>query len=223
MHAVIAAVVSVVLTALVANRLLVDWQHRVWVNQQRLLLGEKEYNSLRELSEEIPTACARRLGAARDLCNALGSSDNNFERSVVAYAEVVQDWNKQLVVFLARLWVYGRSGQAVELEEEVHAKFREIGRLLEAAVRSRQAGGAISINYRGSIERKCNDASGAVQIFSKSLIRDVASVRKEVYGDGSFNYSKLNLDRMTVLQLIQFLFEPISDQPTVSGPTRNFN
>lgn len=51
--AILTVLLTFVLTVLVGNRFIQAWQHRNWLEQQRLLDTEKEYKALQEVFDEV--------------------------------------------------------------------------------------------------------------------------------------------------------------------------
>jgi hypothetical protein len=83
--AIVTVCLTFLLTGVVGNLLLQGWQQRNWLTQQRFLGEQKNYENLKELSEEIVRLSNLRLWKMRRLLNAVqsgwpapGSEDTKF-------------------------------------------------------------------------------------------------------------------------------------------------
>jgi len=210
MTQIVAIVLSFVLTALIGNRLLQQWQHRVWLRQQQFLGQEKEYISLKELFPELSSAIGTRLYQAQRLYWAVRSQDAELvEDRLAKYDESVVKWNDGLGLIYARLNIYIDFRYSEILERSIHRPFQSVGAQLEAEVRKRRLGGTPTAAELATLERQLLRLSAATSKFCRDLLRAVEEKRKLVYFGRRVAFSVFNLRYFSTFELVKALF--ISD------------
>lgn len=212
----LATVFGALLTAVLGNRLVQYWQQRNWFHQQQFSGLEKEYVSLKSLTDAINRDCGSRLAAMRDLNGALKRGEYTHE--LQAYRVVISAWNSQIHVHYAQLTFQMEWAYAKHFEVYVHEAFVEVGRAIEAEVRH-QKNGDPRFDRCASIDRSLNDLAGQVADFSRRLVRATEERRQEVFYGREVKYSRSDIIRLGNFDLIKLLFESNIDNFSVVRPT----
>ncbi|MDR3572031.1 MAG: hypothetical protein P4L81_07685 [Candidatus Pacebacteria bacterium] len=210
MTQIVAILLSFLLTALIGNRLLQQWQHRVWLRQQQFLGEEKEYLSLKELFPELSGAIGKRLYQTQRLYWAISALNTELvEDRLAKYDDSVVKWNDNLGSFYARLNIYADFRYSETLERSIHRPFQNVGAQLEAQVRKRRLGGTPTPAELAKLERQLLKLSATTSRFCRDLLKAVEEKRKLVYFGRRVAFSVFNLRYFSTWQLVKALF--ISD------------
>jgi|WetSurMetagenome_2_1015567.scaffolds.fasta_scaffold24954_3 hypothetical protein len=219
MQAIIAVVLSFVLTGLIGARLAQAWQQRNWIRQQQFLGGEKNYIALRDLAAELAKLLGARQYRMRQLLYAAFSlSEQEMEDRLLDYRTVLADWNESLPSFFVRLTTYGGWDYTYSLEETLQTGLVSAGARIEAAVRRRRAGKPHPPGERTAIERDLNRLQGRINAFNRDLLGKLDRVRREIYFGQSIPYNTYWLDDFSTLDLIKALFVRDVDGHSIVRP-----
>lgn len=198
-------IVSFALTGVVGNRLLQGWQNRNWLKQQEILNGEREYQELQGLFDEITRLAGARQHRMFRLANALhGASCEELDRYVTAYAEELIRWNERIATLYARLESQLGGGYDSKLEY-IHDSFRKIGQSLEVFVRRRKSGMPVILADTAGVIADLNKLQGKIIEYHKLVLGEIRSRRKSMYRDDPLSLS--NLDAIPTWDLFKALFE----------------
>src|SRR5271167_258016 len=117
MTQILSLLATFILTTVVGNYLLQNWQHRGWVRQQQFLGSEKEYLELRSLSTEISGEIGARLYQTKRLLWAVRSfSLEIVEQRLAIYDTTQVRWNEKLGVFFVGLTLFADYSYTNRLE-----------------------------------------------------------------------------------------------------------
>src|SRR5690242_2102495 len=102
--AIVTVVLTFVFTGFLGHWLVPRWQHQNWVNEQRLLGEQKEYENLKLLCDEMMAFSSKRLWKMRRLANILTHTDDALvQERLREYDNTLSDWNEKLNTFEVRL------------------------------------------------------------------------------------------------------------------------
>jgi hypothetical protein len=206
--AVITVLLTFLFTGLVANWLIQKWQQRNWVNQQRFLGEQKEYENLKELCEEIIWCSGKRITRMRRLSSILRHPDEKTVRSRLdSYDDVLVVWNEKLNSFYARLTFYAAHEMSWRLEEDVQRRFVSIGGELDKMTRSRLAGNIPTARQVAHIEAALNNVYGGLLTYNRSLLRMLEIQKTKTYYGTRLDLNKENLKHFPTWELIKGLFK----------------
>lgn len=218
----VTVLLSFVLTALIGNRLLQDWQLRSWMRQQQFLGQEKEYLSLRDLVDEISSALTARVYRMRRLLGSIASgTDQEVERSRQDYDVVLTAWNEHLTSYYARLILYVSANTATRLEKTIQELLVSTGRQLEDFVRARRAGDKVSRRAIATLDRRLLSAHVTSQNFVRDLLRTVGRRRDRLYYGEELFYTPGDIAKMSTWALVKLLFVSDVDRFSIVGPAQN--
>jgi len=206
-------------TGLVGNWLIQRWQQRNWLNQQRFLGEQKEYENLKTLCDEIIGCSGRRISRMRRLLSALGQPDDKLIRRMLkAYDEVLSEWNEKLNGFHARLTFYAAYEMSWRLEESVQKRFVAIGAELNGMTKSRISGTIPASRQVAHIEIELNRFSGALLTYNRQLLRTLEIQKTKTYYGRRITLNRDNLKHFPTWELIKGLFKPRIHPLTVVCP-----
>jgi hypothetical protein len=224
MGAIASIVFTFVLTGIIGNKLIQSWQHRNWLQQQRLLGQEKEYDALKQLSDEIIKVAGKRLYRMRRLLAAVRSlSDDILKQRVLDYDHSLLEWNDSLGSYYVRLTFYSNYYNATYLEGYLQAPFAAAGKRIEKIIQKRNAGQAITSQEVVSIDSELNDLQARIFRFNRDLTRLVESVRRKVYFGDRISYSPNNLPKFSTWELVISLFIREVDHHSVVRPAADLH
>jgi hypothetical protein len=207
MDALIPIIVGFILTGLIGNRLLQQWQARNWFLQQRFLGHEKEYIALKELADEIASLLGIRLFRMRRLNRVLSSGDfEQIKDRSREYDESLKRWNERLTSFYIRLPMLADYGLTWRLEHKIQHELVRIGGNLENLAKERLAGKSITKGAPSSIEAELNQVQGKSITLTKELLAELRTRRTDVYYGKRLPFSPENLRHFSTWQLIKALF-----------------
>jgi hypothetical protein len=217
MTALLSVIITFLLTAVLGNRLLYNWQHRNWIRQQQFLGQEKEYLELRNLFPELTRVVAGRIYRAQRLYWAVNSLDDKIiEERLKSYDESIVEWNININSYYSRLTVFARFDFAKTLETEIHEPLRTVGDRLEAAVRRKRLKSEISRAELNSVRRDLNKIVIANARFTKLILRYVDQRRETIYFGKKIVFSERNLVKFSNWELIKALFVPDIESHSVT-------
>ena len=218
MTQIVAVILGFILTGLIGNRVVQQWQHRGWLRQQQFLGREKEYLALRDLSTELSTEIGRRIYQTRRLLWAIRSMpDASIDDRLKSYDESLTRWNENLGNYYVRLTLYASYYDTTDLERRIHDPFQAVGAELEAMVRVRRRGKQPDAAKIAKIDRRLNDLQGEIFVFNRDLLRIVENLRERIYFGRTVKYSKENLAVFSTWQLIKALFVSNVDTHSIIG------
>jgi hypothetical protein len=206
-------------TGLVGNWLIQRWQQRNWLNQQRFLGEQKEYENLKMLCDEIIGCSGRRISRMRRLLSALGQPDDKLiRRRLKAYDEVLSEWNEKLNGFHARLTFYAAYDMSWRLEEYVQKRFVALGSELDRAKQSRLSGNILTLHLVAHIETELNKFYGALLTYNRQLLRMLEIQKTKTYYGTRITLNRDNLKHFPTWELIKGLFKPRIQPLTIVRP-----
>ncbi len=206
--AILIAILTFLLTGVLANWLVHKWQHRNWLNQQRYLGAEKEYLILKELSDEIAGLAAARLYRMHRVVRALRAfADDIVKSRFEDYDKAQIAWNDKLSSFLVRLRIYTDNSMAVRLEEEIQARFVRIGSRLDSVTRHRLSGGEIPGRTVSELDTDLNRLHGKLLSFNREILRIILWRRQVTYEGFRLTLTESTLELFPTWQLFKALFQ----------------
>lgn len=217
------AIVTILLTFLftgfVSNWLIQKWQQRNWVNQQRFLGEQKEYDNLKALSEEIIQISGRRFSRMRRLLSVLRRPDDNLVRQrLQSYDETLSEWNEKLNSFLARLTFYAAYEMARRLDEDIQKRFVAAGNELENLTKLRLSGGMPKDAQISHLVNELNNFYGGLLTYNRQLLREVEIQRAKTYYGKRIELSRETLKHFPTWELVKGLFKPRVSPPSIVRP-----
>ena len=201
-----AVVLGFVLTGLVGNRLLQQWQHRSWLTQQQFLGHQKEYEALKLLSEELAAIMGSRVYHMRRLAWATRRTEAQVDDRLKSYDAILTKWNESLTSFLVRLTFYADYGTARTLEVRLQTAFTEAGAMVESLVRRFRSGSEISLYDLNPIGVRLNSLQGEVFRFNRDMLRVVEQMRERAYFGERIPFNAGTIRKYSNWELIQALF-----------------
>nr|WP_281720499.1 hypothetical protein [Nitrosomonas nitrosa] len=168
------ALVSVLFAAAIARH----WQHRNWLQQQRVLDAEKSYQEQKALFDDFVKVASRRLTRSRRLFGALqGGSDERIEACLKEYETALLEWNDSYHTLFARFVRVMKNGYSLHLlmERDVRVPLVDAGALLERAERKHRNGHAIalSVGEMAHVRSLLGIASRNIIVTSRSIYKDL--------------------------------------------------
>lgn len=168
------ALVSVLFAAVIARH----WQHRNWLQQQRVLDAEKSYQEQKALFDDFVKVASRRLTRSRRLFGALQrGSEERVEACLKEYDTALLEWNDCYHALFARFVRVMKKGYSFHQQMEflVNAPFVEAGALLERAVRRHRNGHAVALSFEemAHVKRLLRTASNSIIDISRSIYKDL--------------------------------------------------
>jgi len=219
MTEIVSVILAFVLTGVIGNRLLQNWQERTWLRQRQFLGLEKEYTSLRDLTFELTEAGAARLFRMRRLLAATRSLPvQELQTRLKDYDEALVTWNEKLNGFYVRLAFIPGHELSIEMERSVHKKLAVEGARIEKLVRVRLKGGWADTTECASIDHALNHAQAALLRFNKRMLRLVDAAKKRVYFGESIPYRSAFIFQFSTMELIKALFIRDVDGHSVFRP-----
>ncbi len=207
METLVAIALSFVLTGLIGNRLLQQWQQRNWLQQQQLLGREKEYFALRELCEELAqTMGARHFQMRRLLASVRTFPLEKMEGRLLDYEKSLIRWNESINSYNVRLTFYTSYGFAKDLEESVQKEFVRLGSQIEALVRRRRMDAPVSREEVEPIRVELDNLQARIFRFSRDLVSELEKVRSHTYFGRRIHYRWGDLKDFSTWDLIKALF-----------------
>lgn len=217
--AILTVVLTFALTGLLGNWLLQQWQQRNWLNQQRFLGEQKEYENLKELCEEIVAHSGRRITKMRRLLAILANVDEKLiRRRLKAYDQELLEWNEKLGGFYVRLTFYAAYEMAGRLEREVQNEFVATGRALEGLTKSRLDGKIPTIRQIGQVETAFNIAGAAIKNYNRDLLRVLEIQKTKTYYGKKIELTEESLKHFPTWELFKGLFKPWIPKLSVVRP-----
>lgn len=210
MQTILTAIISFVLTGVVGNKLLQAWQARYWMSQQRFIGQEKEYNSLKDLADEIATLLGTRIYAMQRIVLTLSSDSLPSQEKITGrrydYEESTKKWNERLTSFLVRLPVLSEYEFAARLENRIQRKMARIGRSIDTELKNYDDGTPQSKERLSNLRSELLSLQGSAISFNKDLLNSVISQRVDIYYGKKIKFSEENLHHFSTWQLIKALF-----------------
>lgn len=219
--AVVTAILTFLLTGLIANRLVQRWQYRNWVSQQRLADREKEYGIIQDLFDEIALLSSKRQHKMFRLVSSLRTGNLEVVRARFAdYDSIVVEWNERLNAIFAKLTMYLRWRFTKQFEDEIQGKFVSIGRELETLTYSKLRGEALNSRSCARLQNELNKLQGRLFLFNRDVLRFLLDKKSSLYREMPF--VEETLDRFPTWELFKALFKPGILRPDVNGSTGDF-
>lgn len=200
--------IGFILTGLIGNSLLLKWQQRNWLTQQRFLGHEKEYLALKELVDEVASLLGVRLYQMQRLTlNLVRSSEEQFSARAAEYDQAVKIWNEHLASFIVRLVILApNSSFAYKLDSVIQRKLRITGQNIDALVHQRRDGCPVEKKQTVDILEQLDSIKAKARNFNKDLLDFVERRRKKVYYGEKILFSQWTLNRFSTWQLFKALF-----------------
>lgn len=218
MVAIITTIVGFILTGVVGNRLLQNWQARNWLNQQNFLASEKEYDALKALSVEVSGAIAKRMYRTRRLLLiALSGNLNGFESAKSEYSESVKQWNEILPVFTVKMVFYADYDFSRRLEESIAREFSAISAGVDRSIRN-TSDITQHVNALRSALARLDRLNAYSFEFNRDVLGTVERKRVRAYTGDKIAYSDHNIDKFSTYELIEALFIRDVDAHAVPRP-----
>jgi hypothetical protein len=210
LQTVIGALVTFVFVTLLGNWVLQNWQQRSWLNQQRFLGKQTEYNALKDLFEEIVSLAGRRITRMRRLQRVLrGGDDELVKARLEEYDKIQTEWNDRLNSFYVRLRFYAADYEMADrLEKQIQDKFVSIGSRLEQAVKHRQEGTRPASHVVTGLDNNLNDLYRAIIVYTRDMLRHIEEIKKETYFGVEVKLKPDTLELFPTWQLFIALFKP---------------
>jgi hypothetical protein len=219
---VIPIVLGFLLTGLVANRLLQSWQLRRWLQEQRYLGQEKEYQALRELAEELSALISVRIFHMRLLNRAAARGLKDLlDKRLVEYDSSLRKWNERLSTFYIRLPLLGTETLSYRLERSLQKRLVATGAIVEDMARTCAMGNQVAKGLAIKVENDLNDIHGRAIIFNQELLQLVKSRRTDVYFGTRIKFKRSNLARFSTWYLIKAIFVRDIDSLSVTRASLN--
>lgn len=180
------ALFSVFVAAVVARR----WQHRNWLQQQRIADIEKSYQELKTLFNDFVRVGGRRLYRSRRLLDALKVGNlTTVEDRLKDYDEVLAEWNEQYQNFYVRFVQTLTRGAQLhdQIDTGIRNRFVRAGKLLERGVRRCRNGHAAALTKDeiATIE-SCHVRAGRQLLLASQAIFADLQARSSSRLDGEF-------------------------------------
>lgn len=214
---VVAVIIAFLLTALAGNRLLHRWQLRAWIQQQRFLGQEQEFNELSSLSSEIAGLIGARLFCMRRLNEAVFSqNESELDSRRQEYYEILKRWNERLPGFFVSLSVHAGMGTSIELEKCIQDLLVQTGSDLERLVRFRKSSRTPPREQKIRISRELDRIQARSISFNEALAQLVQSRRPDRYFNQRIVFSIGTLHYFSTWQLFKALFIQDIDSLSIS-------
>jgi len=216
--AIVAALVGAVTTGVLGNYLVQRWQRQSWFAQQRQLFHQQELDELKDLYDEISERGEARLTSMRRLVAVLLDDPPELEKALDEYRNQLTLWNSALRSFFPPITLHYGWHKTLQLENEIHANFVAVGRLLEQQVRLVKGGGKPLSANRTVLQTRLNLQAGALSEFYQDLANGVAKRRDEVLNGKRHWYRSGGLSHFSTSDLIKALFTSNVDGFNVVRP-----
>jgi hypothetical protein len=219
--AILTVVLTFALTGLLGNWLLQQWQQRNWLNQQRFLGEQKNYENLKELCEEIVHVSNNRLWKMRRLLSAIRSSvADTIDLRINEYDKALGEWNESLPRFLVKLRFYAAYDLAIRMEDPLQRVFVAMGANLERLARVKLTGGTIPQDNLDIVSMGLNDLGGLVIAINRDLWNCLTIQKTKTYYGKRIQLSEDTLEKFPLWELVKGLFQPrIKPLSIVRPPT----
>ena len=207
MESITTMALSVLLSGVLVNWLVNRWQHRNWINQQRLTKAVNDLQELKRLSETIRALADARNYRARKVCRSIGIvSPEDLKELRQQHDLAVTNWNDQWNYFSVGLTIYADFiAFSKRLEDGIQSRFVRAGGLLKYCL-DRQSDQSLP-SAKKELEGVLNSISGEVFNFSRDLQNLIRAKEKLAYEDPKENVTADNLDQISTLGLIKALFK----------------
>lgn len=166
--------VGFLLTTLCGSLLGFVFQRRHARYQWQRSRCEKELSEAQAVFEEVSRLLDRRLYRTRQLLWSFGRQSDTREERIVAYREIVTEWNDNINRILALLAINFLEKRRHSLDHVIGAEFVAIGRALEEAVR-----GNCEVDAE-SVELRVNQLATQVYNFNVHLLDEIRTRRNTI-------------------------------------------
>lgn len=218
MNQIALAVVSFVLTGLIANRLVQLWQQRNWIQQQRFLGLEKEYVAVRDLAGDISQSInIRKFHMLRLIRVPAAMNQEQFAERISRHDAVVVQWNERLPQFFVKLKLLCSYDMALRLEH-LQEQFVSLASEFEESVADRRNGKRVSADLVRGLSEKINHLQGEIIAFDTAMLVIAEGKRTKTYFGEVVPYSPRGLTRFSTYQLIKALFISSVDSHAITCP-----
>lgn len=198
-------VLTFICTGVAANWLVQRWQYRNWLNQQKFLGAEKSYEALKLHSEEIARIASRRLSSMFRLVFSLDQGSERLEERRKIYSDCIDEWNQSINIFYARTTMYLNFDMTKRLEDDINARFVEIGARIEKLIKERVANPNVSLSKIRVLD-DLYALQGVLGNFNRDMLRHVINRRASTYQGVNLKYDRRNLQYFSTWQLFKALF-----------------
>lgn len=199
--------IGFLLTGVIGNHLLHNWQHRNWINQRRIERATDAVGALKVLLDQITQLADTRNFRMRLLCRRYKTaSEDELIQLRAAHDQSVAAWNDNWNTFCTGLTFYAEYYYVERLEQDIQGRFVDAASLLSKMLSSRSNDqGAMQIR----LENELNGISGATFTFSRDLLRLLIEKQEKAYQDPEVIFIEANLTNFSTIALIKRLFIPI--------------
>jgi hypothetical protein len=204
----LAVILGFLLTSLVGNSLLQNWQYRTWLNQQRFLGEEKDYMAMQDLWREVSELSGARLTRMNRLYAAQNLPDETkIQERFSAYDSIVAEWNEKYLSFSVRLARFTSSGLYV-LEKQVQPKFVAAGALLERCTKQRLSTHQLNRPLINTIRSELDGLSHLLFVFHRTMLIEIQKQKARTYKGIYLELSESTLTKFSNWELVKAIFHP---------------
>jgi hypothetical protein len=202
------------------NWILQRWQQRNWVHQQHFLAGQKKYDNLKSLCEDILESSNGRLLKMRRLVFIMHGPEELIRERLKEYDSAQENWNHKLGIFLVKLRFYAAYEMATRLEKSIQLRFVATGSILERLTNTRLKGLAVPAGAVNDLERQLQKLNGSIVAYNRDLMGMLAAKENKVYYGKEIYLGPDTLKDFPTWELIKALFKPrIERHSIVRSPT----
>lgn len=204
--AIATVLLSFLFTGIVGNRLLHGWQHRNWLEQQRILENERSLKFLQDLFDEVASLAGQRQHRMfRLLASIQGSDTELLTKRFTEYDNTVIAWNEKIIPLYAKLTIEIEWSHTKELES-INGMFVSIGRDLQRLFSVRMSNKLPQPHEIKKLSDSLNVLQGRIGSFHKKLLRFISNKRSSLYE--GIEIREDNLDSIPTGELFKALFQP---------------
>ncbi|MGV7029857.1 hypothetical protein [Methylobacterium symbioticum] len=203
---IITVLLTFLCTGLMANWLIQRWQYRNWLNQQRFLGAEKQYEALKAVADDISKVSAKRLSAMFRVLSALDQSADRLEERRKIYSDAVDEWNQNINSFQYKTTLYFNWGMTQRLEHDINENFVKIGGRIERNIRIKQINDQAKISDKQEILSQLFKLQGILGNFHRDMLNVVLQKQASTYQGVEIGYNESDLQYFSTWQLIKALF-----------------
>jgi hypothetical protein len=220
---IVAILLSFLLTGVTGNMLLQRWQYRSWLNQQRFLGQEKEFQTLSHLCDELAELSGIRYSRMQRLFLVIRSSDSDLVKErLTSYSQAVEMWNERLPSLTVRLFRLTPTSLANGLEHGLQPKFVTVGRELERIARKRLNDSLLETADLVHLGNALNQLSAVLIDFNRKVLANVQVQKRKTYDGVTVQLNEFTIPKFRNWELFKALFHSGIQPFSVTRPPFDF-
>lgn len=197
-------IIGFVITGFIGNKIASYFQQRSFLNQTKIKNAEIEVKKITDISFRVMQFSSKRRYTLIKLIEALLSYDdinnNDITTARKKYKDAVREWNLELPVFYMELSNVNLYSLSLELEREIHNRFREIHKEINNSIKTGSRNNLLTLNSNISY------IYSYTKELSNQLINEAHARRDKILNSDTEELSQYNLHKASMLKLIIAIF-----------------